>query len=58
MSSPVEFQYNLEQDCFLQKKARVCVSDAIVIEDSMFKWCFFVMEDEQVIEEADVLMWI
>ena len=46
------------QDCFLQKEARVCVSDAIVIEDGKFKWCFFVVEDEQVIEEADVLMWI
>ena len=34
-------------------------SDAIVIEDSKFKWCFFfVLEDEQVIEEAYVLMWI
>ena len=29
-----------KQDCFLQKEARVCVSDAIVIEDSKFKWCF------------------
>ena len=34
----------------------MCVSDAIVIEDSKFKWCFFVVEDEQGIEEADVLM--
>ena len=31
---------NTRQDCFLQKEARVCVSDAIVIEDSKFKWCF------------------
>ena len=27
----------LEQDCFLQKEARVCVSNAFVLEDSMFK---------------------
>ena len=46
----------LKQDCFLQNKARVCVSDAIVKEDNKFKWCFFVVEDERVIEEADVLM--
>ena len=25
------------QDCFLQKEARVCVSNAFVLEDSMFK---------------------
>ena len=25
------------QDCFLQKEARVCVSNAYVLEDSMFK---------------------
>ena len=30
----------LTQDCFLQKEAKVCVSDAIVIEGSKFKWCF------------------
>ena len=24
----------------LQKEARVCVSNAFVIEDSKFKWCF------------------
>ena len=30
----------LWQDCFLQKEARVCVSNAFVIEDSKFKWCF------------------
>ena len=29
-----------KQDCFLQKEARVCVSNAFVIEDSKFKWCF------------------
>ena len=29
-----------KQDCFLQKEARVCVSNALVIEDSKFKWCF------------------
>ena len=45
------------QDCFLQTEARVCVSNAFVIEDSNFKWCF-VARDEQVTEEADVLMWI
>ena len=43
------------KDCFLQKEARVCVSDAIVLEDSKFKWCFFfVVEDEQVIDEVNV----
>ena len=47
-----------KQDCFLQKEARVCVSNAFVIEDSQFKWCFFVVEYEQVTEEADMLMWI
>ena len=30
----------LKQDCFLQKEARVCVSNAFVIENSKFKWCF------------------
>ena len=25
------------QDCFLQKEARVCVSNAFVLEDSMYK---------------------
>ena len=25
------------QDCFLQNEARVCVSNALVLEDSMFK---------------------
>ena len=34
----------------------MCVSNAFVIEDSKFKWCFFVVEDEQVTEEADMLM--
>ena len=29
----------IKQDCFLQKEARVCVSDAFVMEDSKFKWC-------------------
>ena len=47
-----------KQDCFLQKEARVCVNNAFVIKDSKFKWCFFVVEDEQMAEEADVLMWI
>ena len=45
-----------EQDCFIQKEARVCVSNGLVIEDTKFKWYFFVVEDEQVTEEADVLM--
>ena len=31
---------SIQQDCFLQKEARVCVSNAFVIEDSKFKWCF------------------
>ena len=49
------------QDCFLQKEARVCDSNAFVIEDSKFKWCFVVVvvvvvEDEQVTEEAYMLM--
>ena len=29
------------QDYFLQKEARVCVSNVFVTEDSKFKWCFF-----------------
>ena len=29
-----------QQYCFLQKEARVCVSNTFVIEDSKFKWCF------------------
>ena len=33
--------YHIIQDCFLQKDSRVCVSDAIVVEDSKFKSCFF-----------------
>ena len=33
-------QAQIKQDCFLQKEARVCVSNAFVIEDSKFKWCF------------------
>ena len=42
-----------------KKEARVCVSNAFVIEDSKFKWWgFFAVEDEQVTEEADMLMWI
>ena len=50
---------HMRQNCFLQKEARVCVSNAFVIEDSKFKLCFFfVVEDEQVREEADVIMWI
>ena len=28
---------NEQQDCFLQKEARVCISNAFVLEDSMFK---------------------
>ena len=48
------------QNCFLQKEAGVCVSNAFVKKDSKFKWFFFVVvvEDEQVTEEADVQMWI
>ena len=46
------------QDCFLQKEAKLCVSNAFVIEDSKFKWCFFVVEHGQVTEEADMLIWI
>ena len=34
----------------------MCVSNAFVIEDSKFKCFFFVVEDEQVTEEADMLM--
>ena len=26
-----------KQDCFLQKEARVCVSNAFVLEDGMYK---------------------
>ena len=37
-------------------EARVCISNAFVIEDSKFKLCVFVVEDEQVAEEANVLM--
>ena len=52
----------LWQECFLQKEARECVMDAFVIEDSKFKWCFvfvfFFVEDVQVTEEADMLMWV
>ena len=33
-------QFIAWQDCFLQKEARVYVSNAFVIEDSKFKWCF------------------
>ena len=39
-SSKFYFQQNTtikQQDCFLQKEARVCVSNAFVLEDSMFK---------------------
>ena len=46
---------NTKQDCFLQKEARVC--NAFVTEDSQSKCCFFVVvEDEQITEEADMLM--
>ena len=31
------FRNNTKQDCFLQKEARVCVSNAFVLDDSMFK---------------------
>ena len=46
-----------QQDCIIQKEARVCVSNAFVIEDRTFNGVFFV-EDEQVTEEADVIMWM
>ena len=49
-----------EQDCFLQKEARVCVSNVFITEDSKFKCLFFiaviVVEDEHMIEEADMVM--
>ena len=54
--APLYSLINEKQDCFLQKVARVCASNAFVIEDSKFKWCFFVVEDEQVTEEADMLI--
>ena len=40
-SSSWSWDRKKQQDCFLQKEARVCVSYAIVIEDSKFKWFFF-----------------
>ena len=36
----IRSQVKTRQDCFLQKEARVCVSNTFVLEDSMFKWCF------------------
>ena len=30
-------QFSILQDCFLQKEARVCVSNAFVLEDSMYE---------------------
>ena len=30
---------SVKQYCFLRKEARVCVSNAFVLGDSMFKWC-------------------
>ena len=30
-------QKQKKQDCFLQKEARVCVSNAFVLEDSMYE---------------------
>ena len=41
-----------------EKESRVCVGNALIIGESKFQWCFFVVEDEQVTEKADVLMWI
>ena len=55
---PVPIRDNKIQDCFLQKEARVCVSNAFVIENSQLNGGFFVAEDEQMTEEADMLMWI
>ena len=49
-------EYKCEQDCFLKNEASVCVSNFFVIEDSKFKLCFFVVKDEQVTEEADMLI--
>ena len=37
---PQQNKFDWKQDCFLQKEARVCLSDAIVIEDNKFKLCF------------------
>ena len=34
---PGTARYISAQDCFLQKEARMCISDAIVIEDNKFK---------------------
>ena len=39
-SSAQKLKNTSQQDCFLQKEARVCVSNAFVIEDSKFKWFF------------------
>ena len=38
--SPVVALTKDQQDCFLQKEARVCVSNGFIIEDNKFKWCF------------------
>ena len=37
LSASGQSQIRELQDCFLQKEARVCVSNAFVLEDSMFK---------------------
>ena len=37
MTNKKSTQVSILQDCFLQKEARVCVSNAFVLEDSMFK---------------------
>ena len=58
LASSLNRKSNCKQDCLLKQEARACVSNAFVIEDSTFKWCFSVVEDEQVTEEADMLMWI
>ena len=36
---PVVHMLFCTQNCFLQKEARVCVSNGFVTEDSKFKWC-------------------
>ena len=54
---------DMKQDCFPQREAKVCISNAFVIEVSKFKFVVVVVvvvvvEGEQVTEEADVLMWM
>ena len=37
------YRNNCRQDCFIQKEARVCVSNTFVLEDSMFKSVFVLL---------------